>query len=546
MRGVGKTTMMKCMAIVVALVFPHVFPVYHDYERDIDHYVELSTPRELVKRSLSLINTPVTEDGTLETLRLQKKYLMLFVDEIQVLYKKDSRQGEACIRGLLVYGKDTTTMCIASGSSSKIRDLAYGRGDHVKQHFSRYPSLGGGVYQEYRITPLRDKLCFTNAMRKLNSDLSDEQINTYYYYSGGIRRYMNPHKPPPQSFALHPFASKLQTYMKNNEDLVEVLRQLWQKNRDVTDIWELKGIKIEKLIRVGLGKHIDDWIDNNGLYQERDEVFFYSPWHRDLVNSQLQELPDYKTVMALDTVLIGWEDYPSDGSSSQLVDKYIRERYANTEKMSFNQRKLCMNHREGLYVAKRLNADQKEETRVELDSIFNEMLGISKKNGLDGICIKRVSGSEEQKSSKRTEKVMNKDEYHVDLYQIIIGKLSEEIKLHSLREILDKANNGWLAVLTNLEIQHPSVTFKPSSITIIMSMKMDHGEINKFYKKTTSRVHPVTKEGLPAAHFAVSTSTEETVAIPLYFFDQDCMYQNHNLHFTEIANIVNRVQHRHA
>jgi hypothetical protein len=491
-KGVGKTTIMICMALIVSLLCPNVLPVYHNYKTDSKN--SPVKPTLLMIEAANLANFPVYHDSIMDIFSRQNKIVMLFVDDIQVLYETSGDIGAECIANLKYYGKAHPIPCIASGST-KARKFAYNNNN------SPYPSLIQ-IFTDYRITPLREKQTFTEAVLTLDKNASDEQTQKLYYLTGGIRQRIK------QARDRHDYEIVQRDKFKNllvDKELLEVLCQLWLVNQS-SDIWNTVGISKDKLRARGLLKNIPKWIDT-GLYEDVNYVYFLCPWHKDIIG---EYMPYRKTIVELETILLGWD---VENIEEERCMVYICNNLAKHHNLKFLDRKLIMNES-----TTKMLIEGHDTEEVDIPAILGELLRVSRDQDTDMILI--------------SENETKRDEYLVRLYHIKLGWLENEIRLgyfgrperHTFAGIVEGAKAGWTELLDLLHYFYPESTFKPTGFTLVTTKNIHHNVKQWYEKDKTTNYKP-------------GMYLNDTL-VPIHFFDQESMCYSE--HFGTVQELVKR------
>jgi hypothetical protein len=162
-RGIGKTCMLRCLAVLLRLVFPSLIPVYVTYLGARGRSpAAMTSIQEILGTVLQRCGVPRDTPAYFEEdLRRNGKQLLLLVDELDVAYTVQGANADHIVHSLAVLqelGSSSTgrVMAILAGSSAAIPTLIKRNlNDRLEKEFpivTQAPNLNGSKYHVWSVS----------------------------------------------------------------------------------------------------------------------------------------------------------------------------------------------------------------------------------------------------------------------------------------------------------------------------------------------------------------------------------------------------------
>ena len=313
-KGTGKTTLVKAIAIAVAICSPTYFLAYIDLKTEIYiNKLDIPTPYSIAINILLLLNPHYNIDEIklnmdlhklLQALKIHKFQLGIILDEVQLIYILDAPRAHDSISTLYQYydfaENYICALLILTGSSTSLRNLLtkYDRSDRL----ANYSYLSDDVGTFYSVSALRceaDLVAYINH-RYPTYDLTASNSATRILHStGGIGRHIHEYVA---SIALPPYKA-LQDVENKTEFLIFLNILLREKNELSEIILKSNNIHVgddttpllilPSMVSMSLdtaGKYMTDqfyianphklfirWTDLGYLYTEADTIQLARP-----------------------------------------------------------------------------------------------------------------------------------------------------------------------------------------------------------------------------------------------------------------------------
>eukprot|EP00761_Pharyngomonas_kirbyi_P010962 gb/GECH01010986.1/.p1 GENE.gb/GECH01010986.1/~~gb/GECH01010986.1/.p1 ORF type:complete len:649 (+),score=93.34 gb/GECH01010986.1/:1-1947(+) len=469
-RGIGKTTLMKRSREVINSICDHMIAVYWDFET-----MGIQEPYDAIRQALSHKSRAwleVPNTTILEEINRNKISIIFFGYEVQELYSPGI--GEKCVRQLLCIGRKEFTLGVISGSTVKIKELAFD-----KSRPAGFPNLNNSVYRFFELKPSRTredlkKLLRINSKKK---EFEEEYLQKMMSCSGGVTRYVIIGSKFGTTWQEHPglwgVVHNLFREMNTNKAFRPVSFQLVTENESNQDAFAMKSLPKFQLINTIENHSRDereykDWIDNDLLLEnEEGNVEFLFP----ALISELSEWISHNKsswyAHTLEALLYGWNGEPSPG---HVWEERVLTGVAENPELflfesalrKFNRREISFanppekNNREILALRDLKNKDDFPNL------LYGELFQMSNDRGFDGVVF--------EKGERYTELLPH-------LIQIKIGKRNMKTNLGAeyvkrkrddrfLLGILEKAKSGAKKLKENV----PSdVNLNFASFTLVTS-----------------------------------------------------------------------------
>ena len=240
-KNVGKTLLMKGLQLFIEEFCSKFTKVY---------FIDFSLNPDFISNKL---DPPIEGDFTDSNVNMwcqkQKKTLILFGDEFQTLYLKNSKDLKAntnMVRQLLAVGKASLAVGILSGSSAATKSLAHRESTFTSDIYSfmAFEDLNHQCYIELVIPPMRNKEEITTFLSDLK--IPTTELNNYMSKTGGVGGQM---LDLYNSIYNHKSVVKtLLSWLDTDKKMAFIIRLLFSKNRDNEDrIWNQKSIQWSEL-----------------------------------------------------------------------------------------------------------------------------------------------------------------------------------------------------------------------------------------------------------------------------------------------------------
>ena len=253
-KGVGKTTLMKGLKLIIDQNCINVATMFIDYE----------TKKSNLLPSNNLLGFDQETDFDQDTFDdfaiKRKKGLIFFGDEIQELYKDISKLD--VVRELIVIGKAGCSMGIISGSSSNVRALAFNQIQEDK--YLRYPNLNHSVYSEVHLDPLRSEIEIRQYLQ--TKGITDMDPIKLFELTGGVGRHMDKVLST-RSMNTH---SEIMIKMESDSIFGSVVGVIYKNYLEMRDSgsmsWTQPRISLAEIIKLGALGCVNRWRDEGFLY----------------------------------------------------------------------------------------------------------------------------------------------------------------------------------------------------------------------------------------------------------------------------------------
>jgi hypothetical protein len=495
--GVGKTTILRGVAAVLAVIAPHMVVARHELTDDPATWL---LPSELLQRAAK---QAMGEDAfaradaaaraaaaagafysaiDLYTVELPRHgySCALLLDEVQLVYEAtteaDRARAKAIISMLARFGKSSRTLAIVTGSSHNTRALLH-KDPHLAAKHDGFANLNHTVYHARSIDPIRQKSDLDAVLRPYGKE---KEALTVFWATGGL------------AGDIAQFVSGTELDQeKDGQLIVEAMQASPALERVVYNLippsdekdWTLPTITHEKATfylkvfgELNRG-HPHDWIDAGFIVKS-------GPARYELAQPSL--IPFLRETLsaggamerfAVEATLRGWDRAPSAG---HLNERYVLRRAAEEKLLGdephhhpqWNARRLrfvlkgapkrvvvesvgegAPDSRVGELPANRRPIALKEL----LGELFNSFAG---EQGIDGLVLAR------DPQSNTT--------IHVDLIQVKTGRMSMSIDRGEMNGITARAEAGWEMLLENLlAVFAERYSFTRRSFTLITNKTIE-------------------------------------------------------------------------
>jgi hypothetical protein len=194
-KGAGKTTLMRALALGAAALLQKMIPISHDY-------LKFKKPEELIWESLLIYCSvqPDSEVDPLDVLSDHSREAFLLLDEFQHNFRFDADtallDGKDAAVTFHRYSRTYGTYGIIGGSSVDMHSLMFkqGRGEATDYWRQRgYPDFNGTLYELYTVPALRtaESLKDYIQVRYPLWELAEKELSLLLAYTGGIGRWVN-------------------------------------------------------------------------------------------------------------------------------------------------------------------------------------------------------------------------------------------------------------------------------------------------------------------------------------------------------------------
>ena len=333
-RGIGKTTVMKGLCKVFKFLEEKFIGVYFDFELSTPGALSAMLLHKATKKGINNLNANMTLKNIIKKLHGEKYQIAMFLDEIQHLYvPKDDNcypQYIEILREILFIAKcEYKSFGVISGSSAKIRDLAYLKTDFAKN--GGFPNLNNNVYREINLKPIRDP----NELAQLLGSTDENEIKSCFSKTGGVGRSVDAYKKNPEGYI--PSDDEFIGELSNNVFFAVVTKL----NSLYKDEWNLGAIDQNHLNLIiktispneDVYKIVARWQDSGFIFA--NSQFSYEI----LVPKQLEvfkcflEKPSSEDISpALKAAVLGTiNGWDGSGSAGHLIEKYLFQRLCQTD-----------------------------------------------------------------------------------------------------------------------------------------------------------------------------------------------------------------------
>jgi hypothetical protein len=197
-QGTGKTTILLCIALLSSVLYSKVCPVAWNYSKceDGEH---ITRPVDILKNFAVSYLDASNLDGssimdTCRWLRRQDCLPLLLLDEIQILYTRDSKRTLRISAAFDIYSfsRQYGTFCVMTGSAYNMRHYLF-RNYCTPDEWIDFPNFNASLFCFACVPALRSATEISNFIRVRYPlwSISHDDAGTVLQHTGGIGRHVD-------------------------------------------------------------------------------------------------------------------------------------------------------------------------------------------------------------------------------------------------------------------------------------------------------------------------------------------------------------------
>jgi hypothetical protein len=310
-KGVGKTTVLKVIGMVVSCICPAILPVFWTYETNGDY--PLVSVYRLYKASHHIFTVVGTTSKFRDILRAVDDEVvccdkaLFLLDEFTVLYTERTLcQGIEVVSHFRDLARGEDVMFVMAASRVNVRKYVHPQLDN---NLMGYPNLNQGLFAIREIPPLRDVASFQAFIQSsYNETISEEEARIGIEMTGGVGRHIIEWKRT----GVVPNNLYNVTALQNDPKLWHIACELVEREISITARTDYAALA-----------EWDRWCDDMILYNTGTSLQFLFDSNKKELKKLLEDNPDYFLAHRFHLQRTGLSGRSTGHANESLICKYI-------------------------------------------------------------------------------------------------------------------------------------------------------------------------------------------------------------------------------